>query len=199
MKILNFEDREQWLNARLGKITGTRLKDIIVLRGSEPKMGYYELIAERLAITDDENPMDRGVRLEEEAIERFKKETGKKVDTSLTIWVRDDNENIAISPDGKIGKTEAVEAKCLSSARHIEAYLKNTVPKDLEMQTIQYFIVNDDLKTLNVIFYDPRMPAKDYFVLVVRREDNEYEIEKYYQEQIKTLKAVEDIVVKLSF
>ncbi|KKM18386.1 hypothetical protein LCGC14_1666140, partial [marine sediment metagenome] len=29
MKILNFDDREQWLNARLGKITGTRLKDII--------------------------------------------------------------------------------------------------------------------------------------------------------------------------
>ncbi len=199
MKILNFEDREQWLNARLGKITGTRLKDIIVLRGSEPKMAFYELIAERLATVDDENPMDRGVRLEEEAIERFKKETGKKVDTSLTIWVRDDNENIAISPDGKIGKTEAVEAKCLSSARHIEAYLKGKVPKDLEMQTIQYFIVNDDLKILNVIFYDPRMPVKDYFVFVIKRENIMNEIEHYYEEQVKTLKAVEDIVVKLSF
>ena len=199
MKILNFDDREQWLNARLGKITGTRLKDIIVLRGSEPKIGFYELIAERLAVADDENPMDRGVRLEEEAIERFKKETGKKVDTSLTIWVRDDNENIAISPDGKIGKTEAVEAKCLSSARHIEAYLKGGVPNDLKMQTIQYFIVNDDLKTLHVIFYDPRMPVKDYFVIVVKREDIMNEIAHYYEEQVKTLKAVEDIVVKLSF
>ncbi len=199
MKILNFEDREQWLSARLGKITGTRLKDIIVLRGSEPKIGFYELIAERLAVADDENPMDRGVRLEEEAIERFKKETGKKVDTSLTIWVRDDNENIAISPDGKIGKTEATEAKCLSSARHIEAYLKQAIPNDLKAQTIQYFIVNDDLKILHVIFYDPRMPVKDYFVIEVRRGDIMNEIAKYYEEQVKTLKAVEDVVVKLSF
>ncbi len=199
MKILNFDDREQWLNARLGKITGTRLKDIIVLRGSEPKIGFYELIAERLAVADDENPMDRGVRLEEEAIERFKDETEKKVDMSLTIWVRDDNENIAISPDGKIGKTEAVEAKCLSSARHIEAYLKQAIPNDLKAQTIQYFIVNDDLKILHVIFYDPRMPVKDYFVIEVRREDIMNEIEHYYEEQVKTLKAVEDIVVKLSF
>ena len=162
-------------------------------------MAFYELIAERLAVADDENPMDRGGRLEEEAIERFKKETGKKVDTSLTIWVRDDNENIAISPDGKIGKIEAVEAKCLSSARHIEAYLKQAIPNDLKAQTIQYFIVNDDLKILHVIFYDPRMPVKDYFVIEVRREDIMNEIKHYYEEQVKTLKAVEDIVVKLSF
>jgi len=199
MKVLKFEDKETWLNARLGKITGSRLKDVIVLRGSEPKMAFYELIAERLAVPDDENPMDRGMRLEPEAIERFAKETGKKVDTSLVIWAREDNENIAISPDGVMGKTEAVEAKCLSSARHIEAYLKHKIPKDLEMQTVQYFIVNDDLKKLHVVFYDPRMPAKDYFTLVVERKDIEDKIEVYLADQVRTLEEVEVVVVKLSF
>jgi hypothetical protein len=50
--------------------------------------------------------MDRGKRLEDEAIERFAKETGKKVNTDLVLWMRDDDENIAVSPDGSIGKTK---------------------------------------------------------------------------------------------
>ena len=40
--------------------------------------------------------MDRGKRLEDYAVERFVKETGKKVNTDLVLWVRDDDENIAI-------------------------------------------------------------------------------------------------------
>lgn len=199
MKILKFEDRETWLNARQGKITGTRLKDIIVKRGTEYKIGFYELIAEKIGVVDTENPMDRGIRLEEEAIGRFTKETGKKVDTSLVIWARDDNENIAVSPDGRIGKTEAVEAKCLSSARHIEAYLKREIPKDLEMQTIQYFIVNELLKKLHVVFYDPRIPALDYFVIEVNRTDKKEEIEEYLDYQKKTLEEVEKVVLSLTF
>ena len=119
-----FETKEEWMLARKGKITGSRLKDIIVKRGTGQKLGFYELIAERLAVAPDtESPMERGTRLEPEAIERFEKETGKKVDASLVIWSREDNENIALSPDGSIGETEAVECKCLSSSRHLEAWL----------------------------------------------------------------------------
>src|SRR3954454_22227301 len=109
MKTLTFDSQEEWLAARRGKITGSRLKDIVMKRGTGYKMGYYELIAERLAVAaDDENPMDRSTRLEEEAMKRFVEQTRKKVDTSLVIWTRDDNESIAVSPDGFIGKTEAV-------------------------------------------------------------------------------------------
>ncbi|MCV6900789.1 YqaJ viral recombinase family protein, partial [Escherichia coli] len=84
-------------------------------------------------------------RLEEEAVARFVKETGKEVNTDLVIFTRDDNENIAFSPDAYIGDTEVVEAKCLSSASHIEAWLTQEVPSEYEEQTIQPFIVNDTL------------------------------------------------------
>src|SRR3990167_5321131 len=145
MQILDFNgNRDAWLLALRGKITGSRLRDIIVKRGTKPKLGYYELIAERLAIEpDDENAMDRGTRLEAEAIERFAQETKKKIDASLIILARDDNDSIAISPDGIIGKTEAVEIKCLSSAKHIEAWLTKEIPSDYLDQTKQYFCVND--------------------------------------------------------
>lgn len=200
MKTLKFKTREEWLAARRGKITGSRLKDIIVKRGNGYKIGYYELIAERLSISPDgENPMDRGTRLEEEAVARFVKETGKKVDTSLVIWTRDDNESIAISPDGFIGKTEAVEAKCLASARHIEAWLTQKLPSEYEDQAIQYFIVNEKLETLYFVFYDPRIPVKDYFTLELGRKDNEEKIAEYLEYQKKVIDEVNQIVNELTF
>jgi len=200
MKVIKFEDRESWLKARQGKITGSRLKDIVTKRGTGKKIGYYELIAERLAIpADDENPMDRGTRLEEEAIERFIKETKKKVNTDLVIWTRNDNESIAISPDGYIGETEAVECKCLASARHIEAWLTKEIPSEYQEQKIQYFVVNDKLKKLYFVFYDPRIPAKDYFVIEIKREDIEDEIQFYLDYQKQVLAEVEQIVNDLTF
>lgn len=210
MKVFTFSDKFEWFAAREGKITGSRLKDIVVKRGNGKKIGYYELIAERLGVpADDENPMERGTRLEKDAIERFKEETGKEVDASLILWARDDNESIAISPDGIVSEAEAVEVKCLSSARHIEAFLTQKVPDEYEMQVIQYFIVNDKLERLNFVCYDPRFAmfvspdsrkvTLDYFVIEVKRADLQEQVDEYLEYQRKTLQEVDEIVNKLTF
>ncbi len=199
MKTFKFETREEWLMARRGKITGSRLKDIVVKRGTGYKIGFYELIAEKLGIpADDESAMDRGTRLESEAVEQFTKETGKKVDTSLVMWTREENENIAISPDG-FGKDFAVEAKCLSSARHIEAWLTKKIPDEYEYQKLQYFIVNDKLKKLYFLFYDPRLLYKPFFTIEVKREDVEEEVQEYLEYQKNILERVDEIVNDLTF
>jgi predicted phage-related endonuclease len=193
-----FNSNEEWLASRRGKITGSRLKDVLTLRGTGKKKGFYELIAERVSYeSDGENPMDRGHRLENEAIVRFTKETGLEVDTSLVVWSRNDDESIAVSPDGFIDREHAVEVKCLNSASHLEAYLTNKIPKDYEFQTLQYFIVNDDLQKLSVVFYDPRVPCKDYFTIELKREDFEKDITQYLEEQKNIIKEVEDIVNSL--
>lgn len=200
MKALKFDNRDAWMEARRTKITGSRLKDVITLRGTGKKIGYYELIAERLALpADNENVMDRGNRLEDEAIERFKKETGKEVDTTLVLWTRDDNESIAVSPDGVIGETEAVEAKCLASARHIEALLTDAIPSEYEFQVLQYFIVNEKLETLHFVFYDPRLSVKEFFHKTVKRADVQEDIDKYLEYQKVLLKEVNDIVNSFTF
>ena len=202
MKTTKFDSNEQWMAARLGKITGSRLKDIVVKRGTGKKIGYYELIAERLGVpADDEKPMDRGHRLENEAMERFSKETGQKVDMSLIMWTRDDNESIAISPDGVIGKTEAVEVKCLSSARHMEAYLTREVPDEYQMQGIQYFICNDKLKKLHFVFYDPRFLVEKvvYFTIEITRDQVAKEIEEYLAYERNVIMEIDRIVNQLTF
>jgi putative phage-type endonuclease len=200
MKTQTYQTKEEWLLARKGKITGSRLKDIVVKRGTGKKIGFYELIAERLGLpADGENPMDRGTRLEEEAISKFTEITGKKVNTDLVIWTSDVDDSIAISPDGYMDDyEEAVEIKCLGSARHIEAYLTQEIPDDYEFQVLQYFIVNEKLETLYFGFYDPRIPAIPFFYITVNRADIEADIETYLNYQKNTIAEVDDIVLKLS-
>lgn len=200
MKILKFETEEEWLEARLGKITGTRLGNLMGKRDGKPKRGFYEIIAERVALpSDGENPMERGKRLEDLALERFKKETKKKVNTDLVIWHRDEDENIALSPDGSIGKTEATEVKCLNSAAHIEAWLTKEIPSEYEHQVIQYFIVNDNLKRLYFIFYDPRLPRIDFFYIEVNRKDIEEKIAEYMQLEKEVLSRIAEIENQITF
>lgn len=215
-----FNDREEWLAYRRGKITGTRLKDLYSKRDSgKKKIGFYELIAERLGLPPDtdENSMERGSRLEGDAVDRFVAETGKKVDKSLLVWARDEDESIALSPDGVIGKSEALEVKCLSSARHIEAYLTKKVPDDYELQVMQYFVVNDKLKKLYFAFYDPRFsmfdlegkvalkkdkPTRkilDFFWLEIKRADVQEDVEQYLAFEKAVLAEVKEIVNELSF
>ena len=201
MKIQKFTkgQEKEWMDARRNKITGTKLKDILVKRGTGKKIGFYQLIADSLGIpADEENAMERGKRLEPEAIERFVKETGKEVDTSLVICMRDDEDGIAYSPDGMIGKTEGVEVKALGSARHIEALLTQEIPSDYTEQSRQPFVVNDKLQTLYFVFYDPRVISKSLFYLTIHRKDIEEEVAGLLAYQKAVLAEVREAVLKLS-
>lgn len=201
MKKLNIkQNTEEWFEARRGKITGSTLKDIVVKRGTGKKIGFYRLIADRIAIdADGEDVMARGHRLEDEAIALF--EEWYKVKTrKVGMWISDDNDNIAISPDAEVvGKPWAVEVKCLNSASHIQAVIEEKLPGDYVEQIMQYFIVNEKLKKVFVVFYDPRITAKPLYVIEVQREDYIDDIAKLKEYELKTLEEVDYWVEKLSF
>ena len=77
-------------------------------------------MAERLVVeheNDDDNPLDRGHNLEQQAIDLFEEMTGHEVNTDCGVWISDENDFISISPDGEISETHAVEVKCLGSAK----------------------------------------------------------------------------------
>jgi len=198
MKTISFADEKTWLEFRRGKITGTRLKDLVAKRSTKPKIGFYEIIAESVAIPVNENMMLRGKELEEFAIKEFAKKTKKEVSNDLVIWQREDNEKIAISPDGVISKTEAVEVKCLGHARHLEALLTQVIPNEYHYQVLQYFVVNDDLEKLYFVFYDPQV-TKDLFWIEVTREELGDEIKECLELEVETLKKIDEITNKLTF
>lgn len=200
MKTIKYETTEEWLSARRGRITGSKLGNLISVRNpAKKKIGFYELIADRLGIpADSESAMDRGHRLEPEAIDEFEKQTGKKVNRELVICAREDNESIACSPDGTISETDWIECKCLSSARHIEAILTDKIPDEYEEQVLQAFIVNDKLKTLHFVFYDPRLLAKPFHVVKVKRKDVQEQVDVLLEQERTMLAEVDRIVNELT-
>lgn len=196
------QNTEEWLEWRKGKITGSRLGDVIVKRGTGRKLGFYEVLAERLSIqteTDNVDAMQRGHDLEEVAVAEFEEITGKKVKTNCGVWVSDSNENIAISPDGEISKTEACEVKCLSSAKHLQAYFEKEIPSEYEAQSMQYFIVNEKLEQLHFIFYDPRIPAKPLHFITIDRSVCADIIKTYKEYQEEALKDIDAKIAELTF
>ena len=166
------------------------------------KVGYYELMAERLAVeheNDEESPMERGHSLEREAIDSFTDHTGYEVNTDCVVWISDESEFIAVSPDGEIDEYSAVEVKCLSSAKHLQAYFEKAIPSEYEAQVAQYFVVNEKLQQLHFVFYDPRIPAKPLHVIVVDRSEITKEIEQYKQYQKEVLADIEKQIIELTF
>lgn len=205
MKILKFSEIEAWKLWRLTRITGSRLKDIVSTKGR--KVESYALIAESwigsaALAEEEESPelaFERGHRLEPEAMDRFRQETGKKVDSSLIGLEREDDSRIAISPDGMIGLLEAVEVKCLYAKRHIEAFITRKIPAEYRYQMLQYFIVGDKLRKLHFVFYHPLFPkGLDYFTIEISRKDIKADIAEYLEYERNELKWVREQVEDLA-
>ena len=208
MKTFNCEQRSpEWKKLRMGKVTGTGLKKIVGT--PKAKKNYlYEILAERIVefvISDgeenEEKAMERGVRLEPEGIAEFEKQTGKKVE-QVGFAVSDKNKYIANSPDGFIkvkGKySEALEIKCPNASTHLKYWLENVIPDEYLPQLIQYFIVNEELKSLYFASYDPRITMHPIHILKLERKDIEEEIKNYTELQIEFLKEVDLLYKKIT-
>ena len=162
---------EQWHHLRKGKITGTTLKAIM----GTPKArqdALYEVIAERLTVgvdMDYENPMDRGIRLEPDAISLFEFESGKTVE-KCGYCEDDENTLIGYSPDGLIGEDEDVEVKCMGGKNHVKMWLTNEVPDEYYWQVVQAFVVNPKLQKRYFVGYNPDIPAHPLHIIEVTRE-----------------------------
>ena len=169
----------------------------------EKKIGYYKLMAERLAVKEDcpdgETDLERGQRLEPEAVAQFAQITGKKTENDLIVWVSDLHPGITYSPDGIISEDEVAEAKCLSSAMHLYIYFEKDIPPEYQRQNIQAFIANEKLETLHFVCYDPRITALPLHFMTVTREELKDEIERHKEYQLMVLKMLEEDVNSLSY
>lgn len=205
MKIVNIDQNtDEWLEFRRGKISGSKLKDLVAKRSNGRKIGFYQLLADRLEeVTDYEDARDRGHRLEEEGLEEFERVHNLEVNKNCGIWQSDINPDMIVSPDGGIevdGEyVAAVEMKCLGGARHLQAVLENKVPGEYWEQAIQYFVINEKLDTLYFCFYHPLIPSRKLHVIELKREQmDEYakEMEKF---EIAQLEEINKLVEQLAF
>lgn len=205
MKIVTIpQNTDEWLEFRRAKISGSKLKDLVVKRGTGKKIGFYQLLADRLEeVAEYEDPRDRGHRLEDEALAEFETVKQLAVNKDCGVWQSDVNPNIIVSPDGGIeidGEyVAAVEIKCLNGAKHLQALIENKIPGEYYEQALQYFVVNEKLETLYFTFYHPNIQAKKLHIIEMHRSDVDKYVEEIRQYEIEQLKEIDRLVEQLAF
>lgn len=199
MKIVDIEQgTQQWQEIRRCKVTGTKLEDVM-----GTPLARVQLIAELIAEEATEQTkfvrpteeMERGTNEEEFAIKLFEEQTGKKF-TRGGIWLSDEFDFLAHSPDGSLMKkgkvVEAVEVKNPDSKTAIFSRLANVipaeelgltksripflgVPPDYKWQCVNYFLVNPELERLHFLIHDARFidPKAKLYVVTIEREADE--------------------------
>lgn len=161
--------------------------------------------------------MDRGQRLQAESLGKTASYFELSLDVDAGMWVSDDDEDIAISPDAAEADTDkptyAAESKSLDSANHLKYVILDRrakakegykaidyIPKDHREQVIQYFVVNEHLQRLYFTLYDDRiaLDGLDHHVIVIERKDVETEIAEQKQMQLETLKEINQLIAELA-
>lgn len=155
---------EAWFAARLGKVTASRVADVI----AKTKTGYSasranymaELIAERLSGARSEGftnaAMQWGTDKEPDARAAYC--FMRDVDVAEVGFI--DHPTIAMtgaSPDGLVGEDGMLEIKCPNTATHLETLLGGVVPAKYFSQ-MQWQMACADRQWCDFASYDPRLP-----------------------------------------
>lgn len=183
----------EWNELRKGRVTGTRLKQ--VMSATSNKL-IYEMIAEKYetlaGYTSDD--MSAGTLKEPWAISDYEALTGQKV---REVGFISKGSDIGISPDGLIGQYKAIEVKSPGIAKHIEYIICDKIPAEYKWQVVHYFLVIDDLKELDFISYNPSFPLKELHIVNVKREELLEDIQKAQEKLAKFILKYNETLLKL--
>jgi putative phage-type endonuclease len=185
---------EEWFKARLGKVTASRVADVL----AKTKTGYSasrdnymaQLVVERMTNTQAESFTNAAIQwgTDQEPFARAAYEVQQNVLVDETGLVDHPTIEMAgASPDGLVGEDGLVEIKCPNTATHIDTLLTQTVPGKYITQ-MQFQMACTGRQWCDFVSFDPRMPTKaQLFVKRVQRDDSfikemESEITKFLAE-----------------
>lgn len=164
---------DEWKQQRLGKVTASRVADVI----AKTKSGYSasranymaQLIAERLTGVVAESytnaAMQHGTETEPEARCAYEFYQGTPVE-QIAFVPHHKIDQAGCSPDGLVGQDGLVEIKCPNTATHLETLLGQAIPGKYEAQ-MQFQMACTGRKWCDFVSYDPRMP--EHMRLFVKR------------------------------
>lgn len=154
----------------------------------------YKMLAYELSdgsATEEEDPRERGHRLEPEARNATAEIIGKEIEEVGGVESTD-NPRISLSPDGIINNgEEAVEVKCLAGWKHVKYWLEDAIPDLYIEQVLQYFVVLDQCQKVYFVLYHPEIKVHKTHIIEVHRADwlDEIEIMKMAQNNFFTRSA----------
>jgi len=184
----------EWFAARLGKVTASRVADVI----AKTKTGYSasrdnymaQLVCERMTGTQGESYTNAAMQwgTDQEPLARAAYEAIKDVlvaETGFVIHPR--IQEAGASPDGLVGIFGLIEIKCPNTATHIETILSDKVPGKYITQ-MQWQMACTERDWCDFVSFDPRMP--EGLQLFIKRVEFdpiyvkmlEYEIQEFLDE-----------------
>ena len=202
---------ESWFANRLGKVTASRLADVL----AKTKTGYStsrnnymtQLLLERITQTRAESysnsAMQWGTDQEPFARAAYEAHTGQMVE-EVGFMPHPDIDASGASPDGLVGDCGMVEIKCPSSSTALEVWLTHSQggnPVDAKYYAqMQWQMRCADRQWCDYVVFDPRMPAKaQLFIYRVERnadwlKTTEDEILKFLAELDAKVVALKSII-----
>lgn len=156
----------EWMAQRLGRVTASRIADVLATTKSGPaasRQNYAaELVAERLTGTHADfyvnAAMQRGTDLEPLARECYSFISGNTVIEEGFV----PHPTIAMagcSPDGLIGNDGLVEIKCVGTAKHI-ALLTGGKPEGRYVQQVMWQMACTGRAWTDLAYFDDRLPVE---------------------------------------
>ena len=163
---MNEQGSPEWFAARCGKVTASRVADII----AKTKTGYStsrdnymaQLVCERLTNTPTEGFTNAAMQwgVEQEPFARAAYETAKGVMVEeVGFIVHPEIDMSGASPDGFVGVNGLVEIKCPNTATHIQTLLDQKVPEKYITQ-MMWQMACTERPWCDFVSFDPRMPEK---------------------------------------
>ena len=154
---------EEWFAARCGKVTASRVADII----AKTKTGYStsrenylaQLVCERMTGKPTESFTNAAMLhgTETEPFARAAYEAAKNVLVDELGFATHPTISMAgASPDGLVGEVGLVEIKCPNTATHIDTLLTQTVPTKYITQ-MQWQLSCTRRQWCDFVSFDPRM------------------------------------------
>jgi len=193
---------EEWFAIRCGKVTASRIADIIATTksGYSASRANYEaqLICEILTGKPAESftnaAMAWGTETEPLARAQYELKTGNMVN-QIGFVVHPKIEQAGASPDGLVDNDGLIEIKCPNTSTHLDTLLSQKVPsKYITQMTWQMLCTGR--KWTDFVSYDPRLP--DNLQLFIQRIPLDTEYGKKLESEVKEfLEEVNEKVEKL--
>jgi len=170
----------EWHQLRLGKVTASRVADILAKTKTGPSASrnnyLIELALQRVTKTIEESytnsAMEWGTQTEPQARVAYEVKTNNFVDQVAFI----DHPSIAgfgCSPDGLVGDDGLIEIKCPNSATHW-SYIKANEPPTKYFIQMQAQMAVTGAKWCDFVSFDPRMPERSQLLIVNVPRDYEF-------------------------
>jgi putative phage-type endonuclease len=159
------QDTAEWLDARRGKVTASRIADVMdfLKKGGEgaSRRNYrIELMAERLTGRSEDHyvspEMAWGSEYESRARAAYEVSTGVMVD-QVGFVLHPIFDYAGASPDSLVGEDGGLEIKCPKTSTHLKWMMAGEVPEEHQGQ-MYWNMLCCEREWWDFVSYDPRLP-----------------------------------------